>query len=134
MKTQPASFPASLPSSEMLLNDDVVFRHRSADGQDVEARVPLALGLLFAANAERSGEAFALGYPGDPVGAIARSVGGRLFVHRDAAATLSGMQAFLERYSEALLEQAAAPAADVAAAGDAGSAPPQVENISPSVG
>lgn len=134
MKTRDASLPAPLPSADMTLGDEAVFHYRDTDGQEVETRVPIALGLLLAANAVRAGESFALGYPGDPVGAIARSGGGRLFVHRDAAATLSGMQAFLERYSEALLEQAAAPAADVAAAGDAGSAPPQVENISPSVG
>ncbi len=111
----------------MLLNDEVVFRHLSTDGQDVEARVPLALGLLLAANARRAGESFALGYPGDPVGAIARVVGGRLFVHRDAAATLTGMQAFLDRYAEALLEQAA----PTAPGGESGTAVPQVENISP---
>ncbi|MGC8518800.1 MAG: hypothetical protein ACP5P4_09770 [Steroidobacteraceae bacterium] len=92
----------------MLLIDEVVFRHRGADGQDAQAQVPLAVGLLLAANALRAGEVFALGYPGDPVGGIARVVGGRLFVHRDVAGTLSGMQAFLDRYAEALIEQSAA--------------------------
>lgn len=127
MKTQPASLPAALPSSDMLLNDEVVFRHRSADGQEVEARVPLALGILLAANAQRAGEFFALGYPGDPVGAIARVVGGRVFVHGDAAATLTGMAAFLDRFAEALLEQAAPSAPG----GVSGQAAPQGENISP---
>ena len=127
MKTQPASLPAALPSSDMLLNDEVVFRHRSADGQEVEARVPLALGILLAANAQRAGEFFALGYPGDPVGAIARVVGGRVFVHGDAAATLTGMAAFLDRFAEALLEQAAPSAPG----GVSGQAAPQGEKISP---
>lgn len=122
----------------MLLSDEVVFRHRGADGQDGQIRVPLAVGLLFAANAMRTGEQFALGYPDDPIGGIARGDGERLFVHRDAAGTLSEMRAFLDRYTEVLIEQtvtgeAAGRAADAAETGDSGSAAPPgaVENISP---
>lgn len=120
MKTQPASLPSPLPSADMLLSDEVVFRHKDTDGNDAQVRAPLALGLLYAANALRAGETFALGYPDDPVGRIVRSDGGRIVVQGDAASTFSAMVAFLDRYTEAVVTQVRR---DVAEANTRGSGP-----------
>lgn len=105
MKTEPASLPSPLPSAEMLLSDEVVFRHQDTEGREAQVRAPLAVGLLYAANALRGGEAFALGYPDDRLGRIARSDGAQTHVHKEAAGTLEGMVAFLGRYTEALIAQ-----------------------------
>ena len=105
MKTEPASLPSPLPSTEMLLSDEVVYRHKDQEGRDVQVRAPLAVGLLYAANALRGGETFALGYPGDRIGRIVRSDGSQTDVHRDAARTFEDMVAFLERYTAAVVAQ-----------------------------
>ena len=106
MKTQPASLPAAPPATDLLLSDEVVFRHPSPDGSVSQARLPLAVGLLYAANALRAGEDFTLGYPGDRIGRIARRENGASTVHREVADTLEGMVRFLSAYADALSAQA----------------------------
>ncbi len=105
MKTEPASLPSPLPSTEMLLSDEVVYRHKDPEGRDVQVRVPLAVGLLYAANALRGAETFALGYPGDHIGRIVRSDGVQADVHKDAARAFDAMVAFLQRYTAAVVAQ-----------------------------
>lgn len=109
MKTEPAVLPSPLPSADVLLSDEVAFMHKDAEGADVQVRVPLAVGLLYAANALRAGEAFALGYPGDRIGRIARSDGVKLAVHHEVVRTFEGMVAFLDRYTEVLAVQLQVP-------------------------
>ncbi len=106
MKTQPASLPAAPPATDLLLSDEVVFRHRNSEDAVTEVQMPLAVGLLYAANALRAGEDFALGYPGDRIGRIARCEHGGSTVHRDVAGTLEGMVTFLSAYADALSAQA----------------------------
>ncbi len=105
MKTEPASLPSALPSADMLLSDEVVFRHKSPDGHDVQTRVPLAVGLLYAANAMRSGDSFALGYPDDRIGRLARREGGQVSMDKDVVDTVDGMAKFLDGYTEVLVAQ-----------------------------
>ena len=94
--------------------------YTDAEGADVQVRVPLAVGLLYAANALRAGETFALGYPGDRIGRIARSDGVKLAVHNDVIRTFEGMVAFLDRYTEALAAQLQPARAPVPEAGPGG--------------
>ncbi|MHB1826582.1 MAG: hypothetical protein ACYCV6_02675 [Steroidobacteraceae bacterium] len=126
MKTEPASPPSPLPSADMLLGDEVVFRHKGSEGRDVQVRVPLAVGLLYAANALRGGETFALGYPDDRIGRIVRSNGAQADVHKDAARTFGDMVAFLERYTAAVVAQVRA---ESAGAGQDGSADADREQL-----
>lgn len=105
MKTQPASLPSPLPSADMALGDEVVFRYRGTDGADAQMNVPLAVGILYAANAARGDEPFALGYPGDRLGRLARREGPTVVLHRDVTETFNRMGAFLEGYAHVLTEQ-----------------------------
>jgi hypothetical protein len=100
--TEPVTFPAELRTRELLLTDEVVFRHEGG-----EVSVLLSPGLLLAANAIRAGEAFSLGYPGDTIGRIARADNGRISLHKDVAATVNAMIAFLDRFGSAVAEQVA---------------------------
>lgn len=127
MKTEPASLPSPLPSTEMLLSDEVVYRHKDQEGRDVQVRAPLAVGLLYAANALRGGETFALGYPGDRIGRIVRSDGAQTDVHRDAARTFEDMVAFLERYTAAVVAQVRGEATGAGRDASANTTPGQPE-------
>ena len=105
MKTQDASLPSPLPSTDMTLGDDVVFHYRDTDGNPAQTSTPLAVGLLYAANAMRGDEPFALGYPGDRLGRPARREGTTVVLHRDVAETFNRMVSFLDGYTRAVIEQ-----------------------------
>ena len=132
MKTQPASLPAAPPATDLLLSDEVVFRHRNSEDAATEIPMPLAVGLLYVANALRAGEDFALGYPGDRIGRIARCENGTSTVHREVAGTLEGMVTFLSAYADALSAQAQLEAAEaLQAALPPPAAPPPLDPIEP---
>ena len=105
MKTQDASLPSPLPSADMTLGDEVVFQYRDTEGNAAHTSTPLAVGLLYAANAMRGDESFALGYPGDRLGRLARREGTTVVLHRDVAETFNRMATFLDDYTRAVIEQ-----------------------------
>ena len=130
MKTEPAILPTLLEDRGSLVTDEVVFAQADGEGRSVQVRVPLALGLLYAANALRAGESFTLDYPGETAGHLARHDGERLALDKEVAETFEGMVAFLDRYAEALAEQLSAAGASAADSPLDAAAEP--ENLSPS--
>ncbi len=133
MKTQDASLPAPLPSADMTLSDEVVFHYRDTDGNPSQTGASLAMGLLYAANAMRADEPFALGYPGDRLGRLARREGTAVVLHRDVAETFNRMVTFLDDYTRAVIEQirGADSRAENGAPSDGSPAPETVDNNSP---
>ena len=133
MKTQDASLPSPLPSADMALGDEVVFHYRDTDGNHAQTSASLAVGLLYAANAMRGDEPFALGYPGDRLGRLARREGTAVVLHRDVAETFNRMVTFLDDYTRAAIEQirGAGPQAPDGVPSDDAPVPEVGENNSP---
>ena len=133
MKTQDASLPSPLPSVDTLLDEEVVFQYRDTEGNAAQTSTPLAVGLLYAANAMRGDEPFALGYPGDRLGRLARREGTTVVLHRDVAETFNRMVTFLDDYTRAVIEQlrGAGPQAPDGVPSDDSPAPEAVENNPP---
>jgi len=106
VKTAPATLPSPPPAADMLVSDEVIFRHVGPDGREAQVHAPIAVGLLYAANALRADEPFALGYPGDSIGWLARLDNeGRVAVANDLVATVEGMARFLDSYADAIAAQ-----------------------------